>query len=175
MPARVPSVKEKAFDHAAFEERLRTRDRELRNQASEVRPDTNQLFAEAAMPRTAAKEMPQRVNDKSFDHAAFEAARPMQRGYDLTRLSEEVPPLQESYQPYSAGAFGCPIDGEDACFDAPASSYSDLRRAYCPDMQHYSQPVVEKTLDQLLAERAQGGKVLPASGAQSRAQRDEQY
>ena len=178
-----PQVKEqKTFDHEAFEEAMRQR--HVQPSGFGAAPSDYAAFdlgqsappphtgfgaygtglAVAAMPKSDAKQLPQRTDAKSFDHAAFEAARPAQRGYDLRKLDASLPPpVADGFQPFDCSGFGCPLNAADsfAGFDAYGAGYSDLQKAYCPDMQHYTTAQPERTLDQLLAERARGGRVDP--------------
>lgn len=159
------------FDHSAFEDLMRTR---ARGRAAD-RADVDTLpptagRAEGYLARTAAHELPRRVDDKSFDHAAFEASRPKMHGYNLRELTEDAPlptPSQD-FEPYIASAYGtlgCPLDAatREDNFDAYGTCYSDLRSAYQPDVQHHVRPHVERTLDQVLAERERTGKVYPTA------------
>ena len=108
-------------------------------------------YVQGVMQLSEAKDRPRVVSDKCFDHAGFEASRPPQRGYDLAQMATEAPvvPAAMAFEPYTASTLGSPLDtpSEGGFYDSYGSGYSDLRRAYQPDMQHHTQDVVEQSLE----------------------------
>ena len=163
-------VKEHAkFDNDAFMDAMRNR--ALSRVEPRVEPQVEAQVrvpagrAERAMARSSAQDMPRCTDSKSFDHAAFEAKRPKLRGYNLQDLTDGAEPMQ-GFEPYitdSYGTLGCPLDAADRVenFDAYGSAYSDLRSAYQPDVQHHMHPAIERTLEQVVADRNRTGKVVP--------------
>ena len=148
------AIREQAgFDHAAFEEAYRRR---IGRGAGD---DVAHGYAATEMPPTAPSLLPRRTDEKAFDHAAFERSRPRQHGYDLFQM-RGFTAGDGGFVPVNQGGGGAYYSDVGAAeftqgFDSYGSTYSDLRSAYQPDMAHLKVAPVERTLDELLAERAQ--------------------